>query len=214
MLQRVSFVVAKRDVLGVLHLPEGAARGGAVVLHGFGGHPDQAHIVGTCAALAAAGVAALRFAYRDHLPPRMTLASALEDARGATTLLRAHPSVPERLGVVGFSFGGAAAALLAGRERSIRALVLAGGTSDGDGELQPLRAVAKTKASVLLLWGTNDTIVSHGHADRYAMALGRAAAAARVVDIEGADHDFGPTERERARMASEVADFVAETLSR
>src|SRR5213595_309448 len=94
-------------------------------MHGFGGHPDQPHIVATCDALARAGVAALRFAYRDHRPPRMTLDTALADAAGAVRLLKAHPGVPERLGVVGFSFGGTVAAIMAGRDHRVRAAVLA-----------------------------------------------------------------------------------------
>src|SRR5437667_2757988 len=40
-------------------------------------------------------------------------------------LLKAHPDVPERLAVVGFSFGGTVAALVAGRDSRIRAAVLA-----------------------------------------------------------------------------------------
>src|SRR2546423_714277 len=110
---------------GPLHLPPTRAVGGVAVLHGFGGHPDQPHIVATCEALSDAGVAALRFAYRDHEPPRMTLASALADAGGAVRLLKAHPDMPEAMGVVGFSFGGAVAALVAGRDSRIRAAVLA-----------------------------------------------------------------------------------------
>jgi len=110
-LQRVSFVVPGGELEGKVHLPETRAIGGVAVLHGFGGHPDQPHIVAVSEALATAGVAALRFAYRDHQPPRMTLASGLADASGAIRLLKAHPDIPEALGVVGFSFGGAVAAL-------------------------------------------------------------------------------------------------------
>src|ERR1700682_2590359 len=110
-LQRVSFVVpggsgsharSDGDIEGVLHLPETTAIGGCTVLHGFGGHAEQPHIVATCNALADAGVAALRFAYRDSHPPKMTLDSALADTAGAVRLLKAHPDIPERLGVVGF----------------------------------------------------------------------------------------------------------------
>ena len=123
--QRVGIRVEDTELDGVLHLPDTGAVGGAAVLHGFGGHPDQPHIVATCEALANAGVAALRFAYRDHQPPRMTLASGLADAAGAIRVLKAHPDVPERLGVVGFSFGGTVAALVAGRDSRVRAAALA-----------------------------------------------------------------------------------------
>ncbi len=97
-LQRVSFTVPTGEIEGVLHLPETTTIGGCAVLHGYGGDPDQPHIVATCAALADVGVAALRFAYRDHQPPRMTLESGLADAAGAIRLLKAHPSVPDAIG--------------------------------------------------------------------------------------------------------------------
>src|SRR5438309_6998296 len=118
--QRVGIRVEDTEIDGVLHLPEMRAVGGAAVLHGFGGHPDQPHIVATCESLARTGVAALRFAYRDHQPPRMTLGSGLADAAGAIRVLKAHPDIPERLAVVGFSFGGTAPALVAGRDSRIR----------------------------------------------------------------------------------------------
>src|SRR5205807_1136343 len=85
--QAVSFAVPSGELEGVLHLPETAAVGGCVVLHGFGGDPDQPHIVATCAGLAHAGVAALRFAFRDHQPPRMTLESGLADAERYAAVL-------------------------------------------------------------------------------------------------------------------------------
>ena len=119
-LQRVSFVVPTGEIEAVLHLPDTTTIGGCAVLHGFGGHPEQPHIVATCAALAEAGIAALRFAYRASQPPKMTLDTALADTAGAIRLLKAHPDVPERLGVVGFSFGGAVAAVTAGRDARIR----------------------------------------------------------------------------------------------
>src|SRR5258705_332936 len=79
---------------------------------GYGGPPAQPPIVECCAALAAAGIAALRFPYRDHQPPRMTLDTGTEDATAALAALRA--AVGEASAVVGFSFGGCVAARLAG----------------------------------------------------------------------------------------------------
>ena len=60
-LQRVAFAVPTGEIEGMLHLPDATAIGGCAVLHGYGGDPDQPHIVATCAALAESGVAALRF---------------------------------------------------------------------------------------------------------------------------------------------------------
>ncbi len=213
MLQRVSFPIRGRDVLGTLHLPDRDALGGAVVLHGYGGHPEQPHVVETCTALAAGGVAALRFAYRDHEPPQMTLAGGLEDAGGAVRLLRAHPSVPDRLAAVGFSFGGAVAALVAGRDSRLRAAVLAAPPArfGDDARWKPLPEITRTRARVLLLWGTRDTQVPRADVERYAELLRQAHVTSRMVTIESADHDFAPAET-RARMTAEVVAWVRESF--
>jgi len=219
--QRVSFKVPTGELEGVLHLPDGEAIGGCAVLHGFGGHPEQPHVVFTCDALAGAGVAALRFAYRDHQPPRMTLDTALADTAGAIRLLKAHPGVPERLGVVGFSFGGAVAAIAAGRDSRIRAAVLAaapamGAPREGDDtrntKWKPVAEISRTKARVLLIWGTRDTQVPFDNAERYFNVLSQARVTSKVVRVEGADHDFQPAAA-RERMTAIVAEWVRESLS-
>ena len=229
-LQRVSFMVpggkgpgAHRDgeLEGVLHLPETTAIGGCTVLHGFGGHPEQPHIVATCTALADAGIAALRFAYRDSQPPNMTLDSALADTAGAIRLLKAHPDVPERLGVVGFSFGGTVAAITAGRDSRIRAAVLAAAPAmaqphfkawTNDGKWKPVAEASRTRARVLLIWGSRDTQVPIENAERYRVVLLQARVTSRLVVIEGADHDFGPAAA-RERMTAAVAEWVRESFA-
>jgi dienelactone hydrolase len=211
--QRVGIRVLDTELDGVLHLPDTSAVGGAAVLHGFGGEPDQPHIVATCEALAAAGIAALRFAYRDHRPPRMTLASGLADAAGAIRVLKAHPNVPERLGVVGFSFGGTVAALVAGRDSRVRAAVLAAAPTQfgDDAKWKPLAELSRTRARVLLVWGSRDSQVPFEHAERYAAVLSQARVPNRIVTIEGGDHDFAPAEP-RAKMTETVAEWLLETL--
>ncbi|MEP6693794.1 MAG: alpha/beta family hydrolase [Chloroflexota bacterium] len=210
----MSFGVPGGELEGTLHLPETRALGGVAVLHGFGGHPEQPHVVATCDALANAGVAALRFAYRDHQPPRMTLASGLADASGAIRLLKAHPEIPEALGVVGFSFGGAVAALVAGRDSRIRVAVLAAAPArfGDDDKLKPLAEATRTRARVLLIWGSRDTQVPVANAERYASVLSQARVTNRTVIIEGGDHDFSPA-TPRDMMAQRVAEFCREALA-
>jgi dienelactone hydrolase len=211
--QRVSFVVPTGELEGVLHLPDANAIGGCALLHGYGGHPEQAHVLATCEALADARVAALRFAYRDHDPPRMTIASALADAAGAVRLLKAHPAVPERLGVVGFSFGGMVAAIVAGRDSRIRAAVLAAapGSLSHEAKWKPVAELSRTRARVLLIWGARDREVPFAHAERYAAVLSQARVTHKIVTIDGADHDFAPPAA-RERMALAVADWVGGSL--
>jgi dienelactone hydrolase len=212
--QRVGIRVEDTELDGILHLPEASAIGGAAVLHGYGGDPDQPHIVATCEALANAGVAALRFAYRDHQPPKMTLATSLADAAGAVRVLKAHPSVPERLGVVGFSFGGTVAALVAARDSRVRAAVLAAAPAQvgDDPKWKPLAELSRTRARVLLVWGSRDNQVPFENAERYAAVLSQARVPNRIVTIEGGDHDFAPAGA-RAEMVKTVADWMRETLA-
>ena len=214
-LQRVSFVVPGGELEGTLHLPATRAVGGVAVLHGFGGHPDQPHVIAACEALATAGVAALRFAYRDHEPPRMTLASGLADASGAVRLLKAHPDIPEAMGVVGFSFGGAIAALVAGRDSRIRVAVLAAAPArfGDDDKFKPIAEISRTRARVLLIWGSRDTQVPLTNAERYAAVLSQARVSHRTVIIEGGDHDFAPAAA-RGKMAQEVSEWCRENLAR
>lgn len=228
-LQRVSFVVpggrpqARSDgeIEGVLHLPEITTIGGCAVLHGYGGHPEQPHIVATCTALATAGVAALRFPYRDHQPPSMTLDTALADAAGAIRLLKAHPDIPGRLGVVGFSFGGTVAAITAGRDSRIRGAVLAAAPAaaapgfaawSNDGKWKPVAELSRTRARVLLIWGSRDTQVPIENAERYRAVLLQARVTNKLVVIEGANHDFEPAAA-RERMTAAVAEWVGESFA-
>ena len=218
-LQRVSFVVASGEIEGILHRPDGATIGGCAVLHGYGGHPEQPHIVATCAALAGAGIAALRFAYRDHQPPRMTLDTGLADAAGAIRLLKAHPDVPERLGVVGFSFGGTVAAITAGRDSRIRAAVLVAAPARAspmsaapDEKWKPVAELSRTRARVLLIWGSRDTQVPIENAERYRAVLLQARVTNKLVMIEGANHDFEPVAA-RERMAAAVAEWIRESFT-
>lgn len=219
--QRVGIRVESTELDGILHLPDTTTIGGAAVLHGFGGNPDQPHIVATCEALAGVGIAALRFAYRDHDPPRMTLASGLADAAGAIRVLKAHPEVPERLGIVGFSFGGTVAALVAGRDSRVRAAVLAAAPAvagpnftawSNDGTWKPMAELSRTRARVLLIWGSRDSEVAFENAERYAAVLSQARVPNRIVTIEGGDHDFAPA-APRAKMTETVAEWMSEALA-
>lgn len=219
-LQRVGIVVPTGEIDGILHLPLTSAIGGCAVLHGFGGHPDQPHIIATCEALADAGIAALRFAYRDHQPPRMTLDSALADAAGAIRVLKAHPDVPERLGIVGFSFGGTVAAIAAGRDSRMRAAVLAAAPAmaqahfsawTNEGKWKPVAELSRTRARVLLIWGARDTEVSIENAERFRAVLLQARVTNTLVTIEGGNHDFEPAAA-RARMTAAVTEWVRDSF--
>jgi dipeptidyl aminopeptidase/acylaminoacyl peptidase len=163
----------------------------------------------------------LRFAYRDSQPPRMTLDSGLADTAGAIRLLKAHPAVPERLGVVGFSFGGTVAAITAGRDSRIRAAVLAAAPAvagpafaawSNDGKWKPPAELSRTRARVLFIWGSRDTQVPVEHAERYRAVLLQARVTNTLVIVEGGNHDFEPAAA-RERMTTAVAEWVRESFT-
>lgn len=208
MLQRVSFPVAGAEVEGILHLPDGETIGGVAVLGGRASDIESGTHV--CAALAAAGVAALRFAYRmaNDVPAN------LADAAGAIRLLRAHPAIPQRVGIFGHSYGGAIAGIAAGRDSRIRSAALAVPPAERDyfGTLKPMAELSRTRAKVLLVVATADAVVSSADPERYAVLLRQAGVAHRVVRVEGADHSF-TLPAYRAALLEAVTGWFRETLS-
>ena len=208
MLQRVAFAVAATQIEGILHLPDGQTVGGAAVLAGHGGTmADTAYL---CDALAAAGIAALRFTVRvdgDAL-------AGLADTAGAVRLLRAHPAIPQRIGVVGWSFGGVVAALAAGRDSRIRAAVLVSTPAARDywGPAKPLAEITRTRAQVLIVRPAEDEVVAPSDADRYAEVLTQARVRHELVTIAGADHAF-TRPAERAEMLGAVTTWLRAALA-
>ena len=207
MLQRVSFPVAGTEVEGILHLPDGEALGGVAVLGGRIHTVDSTTYL--CEAIAAAGLAALRFAHRsdDGL-------ERLADTAGAIRLLRGHPAIPQRIGVVGHSYGGAIAGLAAGRDSRVRSAVLIVPPAERDyfGSIKPIAELSRTRAKVLIVIATADLVVDPGDAERYAAVLRQGGAPCRVIRIEGADHMFTRPE-DRAALQAAVAGWLRETLA-
>ena len=208
MLQRVGFPAGGRDVEAILHLPDAETAGGAVVLHGAGGTGE--HSAPLCAALADAGVAALRFTMRDVEDPGVALA----ETASAIRLLRAHPAIPQRVGVVGYSYGGIVAALTAGRDSRVKAAALIATPGDWPffGTWKPIAELSRTRAKVLILRAGDDESVSTREADRYAAVLTQARVTHRVVTIEKADHCFSRPGASAAMHAA-VTEWMTEGLS-
>ncbi len=154
----------------MLHLPERDAVGGAAVLGALDDANGDTHMM-LCAALSSQGVAALRFAYRQPA----TFESALAEVAGAVRLLKAHPSVPERLAVAGHALGAAVAAVAAGRDSRIAAAVLVDAPGQvPDERWRPIAELSRTRAQVLLVGGD---------AERYAPVLTQARVRSERLDL-------------------------------
>ncbi len=124
----VEIRIGEELLCGTLHRPSGKPpRNGwpaALMCHGLTGTRIEAHylFVKASRALAAAGIASLRFDFRgcgesSGRFQNMSILTELADATAALNFLRMSEGIdPERLGVLGISFGGSVAALLAGSQ--------------------------------------------------------------------------------------------------
>src|SRR6266516_5601718 len=135
--QAVTFPSAGLKLSGVVHVPRGLKpserRGAFLVLHGFGSNKTSSNTMQPTKVLSDLGYVTLRFDMRgcgesegEHA--RVICLEQVEDTRNALTFLSRHPSVaPERIAVVGTSFGGAVAVYAGGIDERIAAVISNGG---------------------------------------------------------------------------------------
>jgi len=123
------------QIVGVFHHAQNAsaARTPAVVfLHGFTGNKVEVRrvFVRTARALAARGIASLRFDFRGSGDSegefsQMRVSGLFADALTAFQYLKEQPGIDSnRVGVIGFSMGGMVASQLLSKESGIKAAVL------------------------------------------------------------------------------------------
>mgnify|MGYP001561057116 CR=1 FL=1 len=202
----IDYPGSEGDMPGNLYLPEGAARlPGALVLHTIAG--PGPNLEAFARELAAAGYVTLApdfFALHDFgADGRTDHPLILGDLKGALDFLAAQPRVdPERLGVVGFSFGGRAAVLLAAADPArLRAVVvyyaiashaelgrpLAGRAA----RAEPLSTrVGALRAPVLIHHGEADAGVPVEQGRLLQRALAAAGTSSTLHTYPGADHLF------------------------
>jgi len=117
--QVVSFQSAGLRLHGVLGVPEGLQaserRAAFLVLHGFGSNSESSNVLGPTRVLSEFGYVTLRFDMRgcgksEGEFGRVICLEQVEDLGNALDFLSRHPAVdPDRIGVIGSSFGGAVA---------------------------------------------------------------------------------------------------------
>src|SRR3989441_8567135 len=140
--ERVSFVSDGLKLAGVLHAPDGRAqrqrRPAFLVLHGFGSNKDSGGSVATARMFVDLGYVALRFDMRgcgesEGVRGRVICLEQVEDTRSAFGFLAARPEIdPDRIGVIGASFGAAVAVYMAGIDPRGAPCISAGGWGDGE----------------------------------------------------------------------------------
>src|SRR5712692_6791459 len=140
--EAVTFPSNGLTLSGVVHVPSGMRlgerRAAFLVLHGFGSNKTSSNTMQPTKVLSELGYVVLRFDMRgcgdsEGEFGRVICLEQVEDTRSALTFLAKHPAVdPERIGVIGSSFGGAVAVYADGVDERVAALVSNGGWGDGE----------------------------------------------------------------------------------
>src|SRR5262245_10990510 len=140
--EAVTIPSAGLKLSGVVHVPRGLRpserRGAFLVLHGFGSNKTSSNTMQPTKVLSDLGYVVLRFDMRgcgdsEGEFGRVICLEQVEDTRNALTFLARHPTVdPERIGLIGSSFGGAVAIYTGGVDRRVAAVISNGGWGDGE----------------------------------------------------------------------------------
>jgi uncharacterized protein len=138
----VSFQSAGLSLHGVLGVPEsvrpGERRAAFLVLHGFGSNSASPTCIAPAKVLGEFGYVTLRFDMRgcgksEGEFGRVICLEQVEDTGNALNFLAQHPSVdPDRIAVIGSSFGGAVGVYAGGTNPRIAAVVSNGGWGHGE----------------------------------------------------------------------------------
>ncbi len=137
--ERVSFDSAGLKLSGVLHLPDkrGKKVAAVCVLHGFGSNKDSSTGIATAKLFEGLGYAALRFDMRgcgesEGARGKVICLEQVDDTKAAVSFLQTRAEIdPQRIGVMGHSFGAAVAVYSAGVDPRIAACISSGGWGDG-----------------------------------------------------------------------------------
>jgi uncharacterized protein len=119
-------------------LKPGERRAAFIVLHGFGGNSDSAGALQPTRVLNEFGYVTLRFDMRgcgksEGEFGRVICLDQVEDLGNALLFLARHSAVdPDRIGVIGSSFGGAVAVYAGGTDPRIAAVICNGGWGHGE----------------------------------------------------------------------------------
>jgi dipeptidyl aminopeptidase/acylaminoacyl peptidase len=140
--KEVTFKSGDLNISGVVHRPDdmvdGERRPAVLVLHGFGSRKAAGNVTGPANMFMNWGYVVLRFDMRgcgdsDGLFGHLLCLDQVEDTRAAITFMQSRPEVdPDRIAVVGSSFGAAVAVYTAGVDGRVAAVISSGGWGNGE----------------------------------------------------------------------------------
>jgi len=142
MQEEVSFTSDGLTLKGTVTVPDdykpGQKRPAFLVLHGFGSNRTSGNVVLPCKFLSDLGYVTLGFDMRgcgqsEGKRANLICLEQVEDTRNAMTYMQSRPEVdPDRLGLLGSSFGAAVAVYTGGVDSRARAVISSGGWGDGE----------------------------------------------------------------------------------
>jgi uncharacterized protein len=139
---KVGFHSDALKLAGIVHIPHdlrpGERRAAFVILHGFGGNKDGHGQTVMAEQLTAWGYVTMRIDFRgcgesegEH--GRIICLDQVADTSSAITYMASRPEVdPERVALVGSSFGAAVAIYTGGADPRVAAVISSGGWGDGE----------------------------------------------------------------------------------
>lgn len=216
MRQSVSFYSGDQQLAGDLYLPDGLSPGethpGIVLCNGYTATKDL-YLPETAAVLNRAGYVALSFDYTgwgESEGPRHRLApfGRVMDTHAAVTYLALRSAVDAtRVGVLGWSYGGAIAIGLAATDERLGCAVSIGGVGDGARWMRSVRDADE--------WAG---LLARSAADRSARVVDGRSGLAPRTDILKLDPDSARISAQSRRASKGVAEeiplaFVDETLA-
>lgn len=140
--QEISFESGGLRLSGTVHLPEdlqpAQRRPAFIILHGFGSNRQAGNTVTPARMLCELGYIVLRFDMRSCGESegefgRIICLDQVEDTRAAVSYMAERDDVlPDRIGLMGSSFGAAVALYTGGVDQRVAAVVSAGGWGNGE----------------------------------------------------------------------------------
>ncbi len=210
----VNFQSAGLRLHGVLGVPDGvrpgARRAAFMVLHGFGSNSESPTCLTPAKVLSEFGYATLRFDMRgcgksEGEFGRVICLEQVEDTGNALAFLARHPAVdPDRIGVIGSSFGGAVGVYAGGTNPRIAAVISNGGWGHGE---RKFRGQHRTPEA----WAKFTSMLEQGKA--YRASTGKSLMVPRYDIVPIPDHVRQNLERQGVGMLApgSVQTFPAET---
>jgi alpha/beta superfamily hydrolase len=202
---------------GELRMPEGRARGSAVICHAHpkhGGSKDHPVLWAVRNELAHRGFAVLAFNFRGTMRSDGTYGGGRTEVKDvAAAIGRVRSEAPGRTFVAGWSFGANVALREALDDERVAALALIGlplAAKDIDVPALPTSSELRLlRRTVLLLAGDADVYCPADALERFAADLPNA----RVAILPGTDHYLWRREKEAAAIVGGFAEPLLDALS-